>query len=421
MPEAITVDLLRRRAEHNDGQLSNLQELSLHQSDLAALSKQLGWSCPRLKILLLQGNMISKLEYLNRLKDVRYLNVAVNNLDTIEGLAEMEFLSKLDLTMNYIDDLLSVESLRANEHLRELHLVGNPCSRIPGYREFVAATLPQLATLDGHPVTDDERAAGRALLPTLRDELERQRPGPGARERDREIRSAKYISEHSLLATTGEDPAERTRQSREARLRARAQRAEPSFRANGDVFQRNEPGAPFAFDDTGAASLRLELRLGKFLDTSLVDVDLHPTWIAVFVKHRAIFLNLPDEVKVSSAKAERSQASGMLAITMERLCRRGDAEKKPETAVPDTASAVRGSKSVVSTAFPSEFVNKRAAATATKVDIRNIVRQSGRTAGEEPAPRPDQNNAPTGDVPPTAKTDESSDEDGDDLPPLEDF
>ena len=43
-------------------------------------------------------------------------------------------------------------SLRENEQLEELHLLGNPCTRWPGYRPFVVATLPQLQRLDGEQV-----------------------------------------------------------------------------------------------------------------------------------------------------------------------------------------------------------------------------------------------------------------------------
>lgn len=55
-----------------------------------------------------------------------------------------EGLRKLDLTVNFIGELSSVETLRGNIHLRELFLVGNPCADFDGYRQFVVATLQQL-------------------------------------------------------------------------------------------------------------------------------------------------------------------------------------------------------------------------------------------------------------------------------------
>lgn len=50
----------------------------------------------------------------------------------------------MDLTVNFVGRLSSVEHLRHNLHLAELFLVGNPCSEFQGYRQYVVASLPQL-------------------------------------------------------------------------------------------------------------------------------------------------------------------------------------------------------------------------------------------------------------------------------------
>lgn len=42
-----------------------------------------------------------------------------------------------------------MESLRANIHLEELYLLGNPCTDWHGYRQYVVAKLPQLQKLVG--------------------------------------------------------------------------------------------------------------------------------------------------------------------------------------------------------------------------------------------------------------------------------
>lgn len=46
--------------------------------------------------------------------------------------------------VNFVGHLSSVDSLRHNIHLRDLCLMGNPCSRFEGYRQYVVAALPQL-------------------------------------------------------------------------------------------------------------------------------------------------------------------------------------------------------------------------------------------------------------------------------------
>ena len=57
------------------------------------------------------------------MKDLEYLNMALNNVSKIEGLDKCEFLHKLDLTVNFVDlDELeaSITHLKDREHLRDL-------------------------------------------------------------------------------------------------------------------------------------------------------------------------------------------------------------------------------------------------------------------------------------------------------------
>ena len=43
-----------------------------------------------------------------------------------------ESLKKLDLTVNFVGEISSIESLKNNEFLEELYLVGNPCANYEG-------------------------------------------------------------------------------------------------------------------------------------------------------------------------------------------------------------------------------------------------------------------------------------------------
>ena len=88
--------------------------------------------------------------------------------------------------MNFVGDLLSIESLKCNSHLRELYLTGNPCTDYKGYREFVVATLPQLKTLDGKDVTKSERIVANQRLKELQNAItEQQKIHEEKRERER--------------------------------------------------------------------------------------------------------------------------------------------------------------------------------------------------------------------------------------------
>ena len=73
-------------------------------------------------------------ENLHRLKQVEYLNLALNRIERIENLQGCESLKKLDLTVNCITELSGVRSLIHNYKLRELYVY---------ITDYVADLLPQ--------------------------------------------------------------------------------------------------------------------------------------------------------------------------------------------------------------------------------------------------------------------------------------
>ena len=106
---------------------------------------------------------------------MEYLNLAMNNVTTIENLEKCESLVKLDLTMNFITlkGLLKLDRLAVNHSLRQLFLMGNPCADFEGYRSFVIGTLPQLTHVDGTDVTHVERIIARQHLRRITEDLEK--------------------------------------------------------------------------------------------------------------------------------------------------------------------------------------------------------------------------------------------------------
>jgi len=57
---SVTLELLRKRAEHNEGEISTLEEVTLHQQSIGRI-ELLDRCCPKLKILYLQANEIEKI------------------------------------------------------------------------------------------------------------------------------------------------------------------------------------------------------------------------------------------------------------------------------------------------------------------------------------------------------------------------
>ena len=86
----ITKNLVRKRAEDNSMQLSTLEEVSLHQLDIEKIEYIDKW-CRKLKILYLQWNLIPKIENVSKLKKLEHLNLALNNIETIQNLEGCEF------------------------------------------------------------------------------------------------------------------------------------------------------------------------------------------------------------------------------------------------------------------------------------------------------------------------------------------
>ena len=60
MVQKISREFLLKRAEHNEGDLETLEEITLHQFDLEKI-ELLDKFCPNLQIILLQNNVIGKI------------------------------------------------------------------------------------------------------------------------------------------------------------------------------------------------------------------------------------------------------------------------------------------------------------------------------------------------------------------------
>jgi protein TilB len=170
----ITRDLLRGRAEHNEKMLSNLEEISLHQQNLKSM-KGLQDYCKNVRIVLMQNNLIEKIECCNKLKDLEYINFAVNSISKIEGLRRCESLRKLDLTLNFIDveDLKdSMEELEWCPDFSEFYLMGNPCLDWVNAKEYVIAKCQSINRLDGQEISRAQKLAAKTKLPQMEKELE---------------------------------------------------------------------------------------------------------------------------------------------------------------------------------------------------------------------------------------------------------
>lgn len=336
----VTEKLLRKKSEHNDLIISTLTEITLHQEDIEKIENIQNW-CRDLTILLLQNNLISKIENLHKLKKLEYLNLAINNIEIIENLEKLESLQKLDLTLNFIGELTSIGTLSDNYNLEELTLTGNPCTNFYGYRDYVIVTLPQLKRFDSEDVTRTERLQAIKKFPEIKKKIIQSEIEYKIKRDEQKIRVEMELKQHKL-EVEGLDEDEQNKRFWEqksehcpeirneiSKVHQRCRKEEPKpetkekrkiklFAECGRPYSLNEPKIDFSFNDEDDR-YELNLKIYKFLDTSLVEVDLQTSYVRVDVKGKIFQMALKEEVKISESTSKRSLITGHLLIVMPKL------------------------------------------------------------------------------------------------------
>ncbi|XP_010806632.2 centriolin isoform X1 [Bos taurus] len=137
--------------------------------------------CTKLEILNLSHNLIGKIEKVDKLLKLRELNLSYNKICKIEGIENLHNLQKLNLAGNEIEHIpawlgkklkcLRVLNLKANkisslqdvsklkplQDLTSLILAENPVVTLPHYLQFTIFHLRSLESLEGRPVTTQDR------------------------------------------------------------------------------------------------------------------------------------------------------------------------------------------------------------------------------------------------------------------------
>ena len=86
------------------------------------------------------------------------------------------------------------------------------------------------------------------------------------------------------------------------------------------MFQSKEGKWKFSFDDEKKPGFLLfNVELPKFMSSSLIDVDIHPTYISLVIKSKILRLVLPTEVKSNESTAQRSTTTGHLLLSMPKV------------------------------------------------------------------------------------------------------
>ena len=325
----ITQELLRKRAEHNDGILQTLEEISLHQENIEKI-ENLEYYCRHIKILYLQDNIIEKLENLDKLKELEYLNLAVNSIQTIENLEKCESLNKLDLTMNFVD----IENLKEScdclskvPSLREIYLTGNPCEKFKYCREYVIGRCPQIILFDGNEVKKSERIKAREMMDFMEKLLEKEskehiifkQNDPSSKDPN------KYSVEYrrNLYKDLEKEKLENERKRKEESSKPGLwdepvikEVPPPVYKENGEVRICNQGRYEVFLDEDiyTTAITTFRMKLPKFLDTNKIKVDLNPNYVRVDVNGKITQWRFDNDIIVEKATVQRSTTTGDLEI-----------------------------------------------------------------------------------------------------------
>lgn len=218
-------------------------------------------------------------------------------------------------------------------------------------------------------------------------------------DREARVKAYKELEEKRIAA-------EKAKQGLNKKEEAAKPKEEVVVKDDGTVLQKNEGGWDWEFtEDQG--NIFLNVAIGKYVDTSLVNLSVQPKYIDLELKKKHLRLNLASEVHPDKVTATRSQLTGHLLIKLPKVSKN---ERKEELVFKEHAplqpfatgvGEIQTSKQVdavlTSASRPKKASNLQNAAA---VDIRNIVKDSNQTkqTKKEPNVSPDFVDDP--DVPP---------------------
>eukprot|EP00817_Percolomonadidae_sp_ATCC50343_P000998 CAMPEP_0117424538 /NCGR_PEP_ID=MMETSP0758-20121206/4932_1 /TAXON_ID=63605 /ORGANISM="Percolomonas cosmopolitus, Strain AE-1 (ATCC 50343)" /LENGTH=303 /DNA_ID=CAMNT_0005208367 /DNA_START=218 /DNA_END=1129 /DNA_ORIENTATION=+ len=247
------------------------------------------------------------------------------------------------MTVNYVEDLLSIRTLKQNYLLSDLHLVGNPCANYPGYRLFVIGTLPQLAKLDSLEITKSERIKAKQQWEKIEKELIEAQDAYIAERKKKTENAPKYNEKGEKLY--GNDPEGRKAAAKDLRETVEEagynedrtvdgskigeldrvgtttttyKRLPPTEEIEkfGKVMQCNEGKWDFKKYEDQKGNLILDIPAGKYMSTAKIDIDVQPSYIQVMINRKELRLRFDDDVIPSKAIAQRSNVTGNLKLTL---------------------------------------------------------------------------------------------------------
>ena len=279
------------------------------------------------------------MENLNKLKELEYLNLAVNNVRKIENIEGCESLKKLDLTLNFVD-LEDLESsitclakcprmLLQKVVINDLYLTGNPCESWKRIKDYIIARIPQLRRFDGTDILKSERIKAIQVLDSLEQELKalaieniekKEKEPPKEEGYTPESRTKMYKDMMENQKKEEEEKKKLETKDYMYDIDKHLREPPPVYNPEGEIRQCNQGKYKFKFlDNWDQENLIFELYVPKFLDTSLINVDLNPMYVRIDVKGKITQVKFDEEIIVEKSKVQRSTTTGALQLICPKL------------------------------------------------------------------------------------------------------
>lgn len=172
-------------------------------------------------------------------------------------------------------------------------------------------------------------------------------------------------------------PKERDTEAEHTQALRKARRQEQQDGDGTSLRQCNEGKWEFRLMDE-IFDVVLEVDLPRFLDTSLIDVDVHPSYVSIVAKNKLLRLRFPELVHSDAGKAERSKVTGTLRLTLPKAhvsetqklraqLQRERQEAKQQKAGATNNSKIRSSSNGESGSNNSSVPRTRITAASTKL------------------------------------------------------
>lgn len=139
--------------------MPNIEQLTLSDNKIGALSNLT--SLPHLSHLTLSANCFSEAnDFHMKLGNIRYIDLSLNSISSLQGFSKLYSLEDLDLTSNHISDLSEIKHISGLPCLENLILTGNPVAIVVDYR---VRALEQFGGRAAEICLDNEKPSQKEL------------------------------------------------------------------------------------------------------------------------------------------------------------------------------------------------------------------------------------------------------------------